>query len=93
MADQLISSSQLIKPKTPEMESFLKAGYPDLDVETAKRIIKEREANPLTWPFEEYMKAKAFLAAYNGVPVEKQIVSSKPGLYTGYAASVANQGA
>lgn len=53
-----------IKPKTPQMEALLQAGY-GLTVKEAEAIIKERDANPVTWPLEEYRKAQAFLAAYN----------------------------
>lgn len=56
---------QQIKPKTPEMEVLLAAGY-GMDKKKAELIVKERKENPHVWPYEEYEKAVAFLAAYNG---------------------------
>ncbi len=53
-----------VLPGTPEMEALLAAGY-GMSVEEAKKIIKERDANPVAWPLEEYRKAQALLAAYN----------------------------
>jgi hypothetical protein len=66
-----------IKPKTPQMEQMLQAGYPDLNVEKAKLIIKERKENPALWPYEQVQRAEAFLAAYNGVPLEQQVISTR----------------
>jgi len=53
-----------VKPKTPQAEALLMAGY-GLTVEECGKIIKERDANPVAWPLEEYRKAQAMLAAYN----------------------------
>ena len=53
-----------VKPKTVEMEALLQAGY-GLTVKEAETIIKERDADPVHWPLEEYRKAQALLAAYN----------------------------
>ena len=53
-----------VKPKTPQAEALLQVGY-GLTVAECKAIIKERDANPVTWPLEEYRKAQAMLAAYN----------------------------
>jgi len=53
-----------VKPKTPQAEALLQAGY-DLSVKECEAIIKERDANPVAWPLEEYRKAQAMLAAYN----------------------------
>lgn len=58
-----------IKPKTPEMEAHLQVGYPDMTVEKARAIIKERKENPAMWPYEMLERAEAFLAAYEGTPV------------------------
>lgn len=58
-----------IKPKTKEMEQFLQAGYPDMSVEKARTIIKERKENPASWTYEMLEKAEAFLAAYESSPV------------------------
>ena len=53
-----------VKPKTVQAEALLQAGY-GLTVAECKAIIKERDADPVTWPLEEYRKAQAMLAAYN----------------------------
>lgn len=57
-----------IKPKTPEMAAYLELGY-GMSLEQARAVIKEREANPATHPYEEYKKAQAFLAAYETKPI------------------------
>ena len=74
-----------IKPKTPQMEAALQAGYPDLTVEKAKAIIKERRDNPALWPFEQMQRAEAFLAAYNGIPLEQQVISNRQPFSRGQA--------
>jgi len=53
-----------VKPKTPQAEALFQVGY-GLSVAECKAIIKERDANPVAWPLEEYRKAQAMLAAYN----------------------------
>jgi hypothetical protein len=58
-----------IKPGTPEMEALLQAGYPDMSVDKAKRIIKERQERPELWPYAMLERAEAFLAAYNAKPI------------------------
>ena len=63
-----------IKPKTPEMEAYLQAGYPDMNVEKAQTVIKERKENPASWPYEVYERAVAFLAAYEA---KSTVVTSK----------------
>jgi hypothetical protein len=65
-----------IKPKTPQMEAYLQAGYPDMSVEKAKQIIKERRENPAMWPYEVLERAEAFLAAYESSP---QVIATNPG--------------
>ncbi len=65
-----------IKPETPEMEALLRAGYPDLTVKKAETIIKERQANPQSWPYEQMERAEAFLAAYN---TGATVVAKNPG--------------
>ncbi|MFA5322350.1 MAG: hypothetical protein WC373_06710 [Smithella sp.] len=64
-----------ILPGTPEMESFLSPAY-GMTVEQAKEIIKERESNPASHPYEEYRNAKAFMAAYNSTA---SVISKTPG--------------
>lgn len=52
----------------PQHEALLASGY-GMSAEDARRIIKEREANPALWPYEEYQKARALLAALKTKPV------------------------
>jgi hypothetical protein len=59
---------QSIKPGTPEMEMLLQSGYP-FSVDEAKRIIKEREANPASVPYERYVQADAMVKAYTAKPI------------------------
>ena len=72
----LNSSSAAIKPGTPAMESYLRVGYPDMTVEKANAIVKERKANPASWPYEMLEKAEAFLAAYEMGP-ETRVTGNK----------------
>lgn len=69
-----------IQPETPEMETFLQAGYPEMDVETAEEIIKLAKGDPARYPLETVRKAKAFLEAYRNAPVA---IDPRPGLFTG----------
>jgi len=70
--------SAAIKPGTPAMESYLRIGYPDMTVEKAHLIIKERKENPQSWPYEMLERAQAFLAAYEQGPETKVIGNKKP---------------
>lgn len=63
-----------ILPGTPQMEAYLRSGYPEMTVEKAKTIIRERKENPAMWPYEMLERAEAFLAAYNSSP---QVVSER----------------
>lgn len=54
-----------VLPGTPEMITLLQGGYGDMTVEKANTIIAERKANPQSWPYTEFERANAFLAAYN----------------------------
>lgn len=65
-----------IKPKSKEMEALLRAGYPDMTVQKAETIIKERKANPQSWPYEQLERAEAFLAAYE---TPATVVATNPG--------------
>ena len=84
---QAYKVSMSIKPKTPQMEAALTAGYPDLTVAKAKTIIKERRENPALWPYEQMVRAEAFLAAYEGVPLETQVIATRLGPQRGQAAA------
>ena len=53
-----------VLPKTPQAEALLMVGY-DLTVAECEAIIKERKADPATYPLDELRKAQAMLAAYN----------------------------
>ena len=70
--------SAAIKPGTPAMESYLRVGYPDMTVEKAHMIIKERKENPQSWPYEMLEKAHAFLAAYEQGPETRVIGKKNP---------------
>ncbi len=61
---------------TSEHEALLSAGYGGMTREDAERIVVERDANPLTHPYEEYQKAKAFLAGLAATPV---VIDTEPG--------------
>jgi lauroyl/myristoyl acyltransferase len=66
-----------IKPKSKEMEAYLQAGYPDMSVEKARTIMKERKENPASWPYEMLERAEAFLEAYESTSTV--INSKRPG--------------
>lgn len=51
-----------IKPKSPEMEALLQAGY-SFTIQNARRIVKEYEAGA-THLMEKADQAKAMIAAY-----------------------------
>ena len=58
-----------IKPGSPEMESFLAAGYPDIGTrEHALELLKTRKENPALVPWEVEQRAKAFLEALDAKP-------------------------
>jgi len=65
-----------IKPRTPEMEALLRAGYQDMTVKKAEAIIKERKENPQSWPYAQLERAEAFLAAYGTAAT---VVATNPG--------------
>jgi len=71
-----MARKSIIKPGTPEMERFLQAGYGDLTVEEARRIIKARQDNPMMYPYSEEQRCRAFLAAYDSVPT---VIDTEPG--------------
>ena len=56
-------------PGSEELEALAESGYM-MDAETAKTIIEQYEADKKSWPFEEYKKAKAFMATVNADPVK-----------------------
>ncbi len=59
-----------IKPGSPEMETFIAAGYPDIATkEHALELIKTRKENPAMVPWETEQRAKAFLAALDAKPI------------------------
>jgi len=63
----------VIKPGSAEHEAMLQAGY-GMTIEEAKKIIKERDENPQTWPLEEYRKAQAMIEAFGAKP---EVLSTK----------------
>jgi hypothetical protein len=64
-----------VKPRTPQAEALLQAGY-GMTIAEAKTIIKERKENPAMWPLEEARKAEAMLAAYEATP---RVISTRAG--------------
>jgi len=71
----LAAAQPMVKPKTKQLEALLMAGY-KMTIETAKAIIKERKADPQTWPLERYEDALAMIAAYEATP---QVISTREG--------------
>jgi len=67
-----------VEPKTVQAEALLGAGY-NLTVKEAETIIKERDADPVRWPLEEYRKAQAFLQAYHAKPEQRKPSSTRAG--------------
>jgi hypothetical protein len=63
------SKLSIFPPNSAELENMLQAGYPGMTKEVAEGIINERKVNPLSYPYEEELKAKAFLAALSTAPV------------------------
>jgi len=68
-------SVDCIQPGSQAMDDLLAVGY-GMSVAEARTIIKERDENPHSWPYEEYKKAKAMLAAFEAEP---QVISETPG--------------
>lgn len=66
--DDKIQALEDAQPKvafgSAEHAALLTTGY-GFTVDEAKQIIAEREKDPHAWPFVEYQKAKAMLAAFN----------------------------
>jgi len=52
---------------SPEHASLLAAGY-GMTIEQARTIIEERAKKPELWPYEEFAKAKAMIAAFEANP-------------------------
>jgi len=68
-----VTSKNPILPNTPAMETLLSAGY-NMSIEEAKDLVQMREKNPALVSYDEYKKAKAFLAAYTtkSIPVDTE---------------------
>ncbi|CAK0779628.1 hypothetical protein CCP3SC15_6710003 [Gammaproteobacteria bacterium] len=67
-----------ILPGTPEMESLLAIGYPDIGTrKKAEAILKERKENPALWPYEVAQRAEAFLQALDATP---KVIDTDPGI-------------
>jgi hypothetical protein len=75
MTKETKNETMRILPGTPEMEAFLQAGY-SMDIEEAKRIVKEHDTNPSSVPYDVFKNAKAMIAAYNATP---KVISKTPG--------------
>lgn len=75
--DSAASAEKHIQPGSVEMEAFLAIGYPKIGSrKKAETIIKERQANPVLWPYELYEQAEAFLEALDARGI---VISKKPG--------------
>lgn len=72
---ELEKAQLMVKPGSKAHERLLSAGYDGLTREDAERVIAERDEEPTRWPFAEYQKAKAFLAALEAKP---QVLSERP---------------
>lgn len=68
-----VTTKKPILPNTPAMETLLSAGY-NMTIEEAKDLVAMREKNPALVSYDEYKKAKAFLAAYTtkSIPVDTE---------------------
>ena len=64
----LEAAQPMVKPKTRQMAALLEAGY-HMSLEEAQAILTERKADPQAYPYAEYKKAQAFIAAYEAKPV------------------------
>ena len=62
------------------METYLGVGYDGMTVAKAETIIEERRKKPELWPYSEYQKAEAFLAAYRAKPIA---IDTAPGHWRG----------
>jgi len=67
-----------VEPKTIQAEALLQSGY-GFTVKEAETIIKERDADPVRWPLEEYRKAQAMLQAYHAKPEQRKPSSTRAG--------------
>ena len=66
--EALENAQPKVKYGSKEHAALLATGY-GFTIEGAKQIIKERDADPRVWPFEEYQKAKAMLEQFAAKPV------------------------
>lgn len=62
-------------PGSKGLANLLAAGY-GMTVEDARQIIKEREENPHTHPYEVYRNAKALLEAFMA---KVAVIDTEPG--------------
>lgn len=66
-------ATQKFPPRSKELADLLASGY-RMTIEEAKQIVAERDKDHTSWPFEEYRKAKAMLAAFEAEP---QVISTR----------------
>lgn len=67
--DKLGGKVETFPPGSEKKANMLEIGY-GMSKEKAETIIKQYEGDPQTWPYEEYEKAKAFMAALTVDPVK-----------------------
>jgi len=71
----LVDGVKPVLRNTPEMAALVEGGY-GMSIEEARRIIKDWEGNPQTWPLDVVQKARGCIAAYETDPVP---TNPKPG--------------
>ena len=65
----------VIEVGSPEHEQQLIAAY-GMSADEARKIIKERDDNPSTWPWNDYKKAQEFLKVFSTKPL---VVATRKG--------------
>jgi len=66
--EEVIEKTKGYALKSPELESLLQAGYPDMTAERAQQILDESKKDSKAYPLELQDKAKAFWSAYTTKP-------------------------
>ena len=73
---RLVDTIKKVEYGSPEHGQLLSIGYDGWTVKEAKQIVKERDEKPERWPWEQYMKAKALIAAHAAKPI---VVATRDG--------------
>lgn len=72
---EVIREKNYVKPGSAQHEQMIQVGY-QMTREKAETIIRERKANPQSWPYEMQERAEAFLEQLKAQPA---VISPKPG--------------